>query len=84
MASSAGIAVEAKSKSLNENPDVHLPQVDSASSVNKRIEQRAYELYELGGCEHGHDVEHWLKAELEIAAQMSASPVTPTIANEEK
>ncbi len=84
MASSAGIAVEDESKSLNENPDVHLSEVDSALSVNQRIEQRAYELYELGGCEHGHDVEHWVKAEMEIAAQMSASSVTPTISNDEK
>ncbi len=73
MASPAGIAVEDKTESQNNNPAVHLSEVDSASTVNKRIEQRAYELYELGGCEHGHDVEHWLEAEREIAAQMSAN-----------
>ncbi len=84
MASPGGIAVEDESKSLNNSPDVHLSEVDNDSSVNERIERRAYELFELGGCEHGHDVEHWLKAEMEIAAQMSASSVAPTISNDEK
>lgn len=30
------------------------------------IAQRAYQLYEAQGCRHGHALEHWLKAELEI------------------
>ncbi len=35
MASAAAIAVEDESKSLNNNPDVHLSNVDSASSVTR-------------------------------------------------
>ena len=35
------------------------------------IAHRAYELYEQeGGC-HGHDLEHWLKAEREVLGRES-------------
>jgi hypothetical protein len=32
-----------------------------------RVAERAYELYCEGGCEDGHDLEHWLQAEAELA-----------------
>jgi hypothetical protein len=35
-------------------------------SHEEQIRRRAYELYEECGCEDGHDVEHWLRAEAEI------------------
>jgi len=31
-----------------------------------RIQQRAYVLFKACGCEHGHDLEHWLEAERQI------------------
>ena len=31
-----------------------------------RIQQRAYVLFKACGCEHGHDLEHWLEAEQQI------------------
>jgi Protein of unknown function (DUF2934) len=31
-----------------------------------KIQQRAYGLFEASGCEHGHDLEHWLEAERQI------------------
>jgi hypothetical protein len=34
--------------------------------VIARIQQRAYGLFEAGGFEHGHDLEHWLEAERQI------------------
>jgi hypothetical protein len=34
--------------------------------VIARIQQRAYWLYEAGGFEHGHDLEHWLEAKRQI------------------
>jgi hypothetical protein len=34
--------------------------------VVARIQQRAYWLYEAGGFEHGHDLEHWLEAERQV------------------
>lgn len=47
------------------------------SDIRDKIEQRAYELYELGGYEHGHDVEHWLRAEQEVLAQASSGSARP-------
>ncbi len=35
------------------------------------IEQRAYELYEQRGRQHGNDLEDWLKAEHELAGSVS-------------
>ena len=32
-----------------------------------RIARRAYELYENGGSQDGHDVQHWMRAERELA-----------------
>ena len=31
-----------------------------------RMQERAYVLFEAGGFEHGHDLEHWLEAERQI------------------
>ena len=45
---------------LKQEPAAQDPQ------VIVRIQQRAYWLYEAGGFEHGHDLEHWLEAERQI------------------
>jgi hypothetical protein len=34
--------------------------------VTAKIQQRAYGLFEAGGFQHGHDMEHWLEAERQI------------------
>ena len=39
------------------------------SQETARIRERAYELYEVGGREHGHDEQDWLRAEQEILKQ---------------
>ncbi|MBN9072096.1 MAG: DUF2934 domain-containing protein [Rhizobiales bacterium] len=41
--------------------------------LRPRIELRAYEIWVHEGCPEGHDVEHWLRAETEIAGE-SAEP----------
>ena len=41
--------------------------------VMTRIQQRAYRLFEAGGCQHGHDLEHWLEAERQIRASSDRS-----------
>lgn len=41
-------------------------------SVEERIRQRAYELYEQEGCQEGRDQEYWLRAEAEIRGRKSA------------
>ena len=34
--------------------------------IHARIANRAYELYERGGCQEGHALHNWLQAEREI------------------
>ena len=41
--------------------------------VMTRIQQRAYRLFEAGGCRHGHDLEHWLEAERQIRGSSDRS-----------
>ena len=36
-----------------------------------RVAERAYELYCESGCEDGHDLEHWLQAEAELARSVA-------------
>lgn len=38
--------------------------------LHQRIAEKAYELYECGGCCHGRDVEDWLEAERLVLAEI--------------
>ena len=40
--------------------------VSEPQELENQIRQRAYELYEARGCEDGHDLDDWLRAEAEI------------------
>ena len=59
--------------SLNEleprHPVAAAGSVDDTSS--DLLARRAFELYSQRGCEHGHDLEDWLRAEREL---QSAEP----------
>lgn len=37
--------------------------------LRPKIELRAYEIWVHEGCPEGHDLEHWLRAETEIAGE---------------
>ena len=39
------------------------------AELRRRIEQRAYELYEQRGCIDGHDVDDWRAAEAQVMAE---------------
>ncbi|VBB68905.1 hypothetical protein RIEGSTA812A_PEG_378 [invertebrate metagenome] len=41
----------------------------------QRVRERAYQLWEAAGCEHGRDMEYWFKAEVQIAAEQAAAQV---------
>lgn len=43
-------------------------ELQSPEELEEKIRQRAHELYELRGREHGHDLNDWLEAELELTA----------------
>ncbi len=45
---------------VTENPE------DSPEVVEEKIRQLAYHLYCECGCEHGHDLKHWIEAERRI------------------
>jgi Protein of unknown function (DUF2934) len=49
------------------------PDVGSQELTEEIIRIRAYELFELHGCQHGHDVEHWLEAEAEVLGKKSGT-----------
>ncbi len=38
----------------------------SAQATDSDIARRAYDLYLARGCEYGHEVDDWLKAELDL------------------
>ena len=42
------------------------PTIAGDEKREEEIRDRAYELYEERGREHGHDMEDWLRAEAEI------------------
>jgi len=46
-----------------------LDALPSQETETARIRERAYQLYEAGGREHGHDEQDWLRAEQEIHKQ---------------
>jgi hypothetical protein len=42
------------------------PITDPHPNLEEEIRRRAYELYQTRGCEDGHDVDDWLRAEAEV------------------
>ena len=58
--------IAAVPKSAMSNVATMPSTLPEAIPVEKRIRERAYELYESRGCEHGQDVQDWLRAEQEI------------------
>ena len=40
-------------------------------TLQHQIRERAYEIWNAGGQEHGHADQHWLAAEREILAELS-------------
>ena len=48
---------------LNRNSKSFRSGSRSSEELREKIQQKAYELFEQRGCEHGHDLEDWLEAE---------------------
>ena len=49
------------------------PDIGSLELTEEIIRRRAYELFELRGWHHGHDVEDWLEAEAEVLGKKTAA-----------
>ena len=51
------------------NSPEQLPSaVFAYAELDEQIRTRAYALYELRGCEDGHDLDDWLQAEAELTS----------------
>jgi len=50
-----------------------VPDALPATTTDRDIARRAYELYEKGGREHGHDLDDWLQAEREMQDALSST-----------
>ena len=46
--------------------------VDSLELMEEIIRQRAYQLFEQRGFQHGHDLDDWLQAEAEVMCKRPA------------
>lgn len=53
-----------------ETEDVSQVETEEIKDIQQRIQERAYELFVEGGCEHGNDLEHWLQAEAELMPKL--------------
>jgi len=60
-----GGATNEKQHTTNVESEGRLP---SPEQREKKIRQRAHELYKLRVREHGHELDDWLEAESELAA----------------
>ena len=49
------------------------PNEGSLELTEELIRVRAYQFFEERGCEHGHDLEDWLRAEAEVFAKKPAA-----------
>ncbi len=48
--------------------------------LRPKIELRAYEIWVHEGCPEGHDLEHWLRAEIEIVGVGAEPEATGDVA----
>jgi len=53
------------------------PDIGSVELTEEIIRKRAYELFRLHGCQHGHDMEDWLAAEAEVMGKKSSASAAP-------
>jgi Protein of unknown function (DUF2934) len=51
---------------------------DMEQSSHDRIRERAYEIWSVSGCMNGQADQHWLAAEREVLAEMTAHTAAKT------
>ena len=66
---------KAKTNKGNAMADDRAPkgQVPPSTMTHADIARRAYDLFLARGCEHGYDVEDWLRAERELTDVLGAT-----------
>ena len=68
------MAKRANRKNSNEESpieQVSKASVDDEQVLRQRIAEKAYELYERGGCCHGRDLDDWLEAEQLVLVEIA-------------
>ena len=58
-------AEEMPATAMKKKKVLMIPQRED-DTLQQRIRERAYQLFEDHGREHGHDVDDWLRAEAEV------------------
>lgn len=58
--------------------------VQNQDPVHVKIELRAYEIWLHEGCPSGHDLDHWLRAESEVAAEAAPEIEQPSVGKKTK
>lgn len=56
-------------KQANPATEINRQLTEPTDELQERIRLRAYEIYEQRGGDHGHDIDDWLQAELELTQQ---------------
>ena len=65
-------------------PNATVSIAEARLDLSNQIARRAYRLYLEEGAQHGHDLDHWLKAEAELFAERAAlradqAPLIPDV-----
>ena len=66
--------------SKHKNKVSQVSDAGSPAFTEDAIRERAYQLFEQRGCQHGHDLEDWLQAEAEVTWKSRAVADLNTIA----
>lgn len=57
---------------MNQNPNFpEETELSDTALLRRLFAQRAYQLYEAGGCLDGFDLQDWLQAEREVLEQLA-------------
>jgi hypothetical protein len=70
VAAKSARTVTAGAVTTTANRPANVPTAARPSLTDRDIARRAYALYLARGCEHGHDVEDWLKAERDLRTEV--------------
>ena len=64
-----------KTKKTKTTPTQSAPAAPDATLLAELIRQRAYELWEAGGRQPGHDLTHWFEAERQVREQTGLNTI---------
>jgi Protein of unknown function (DUF2934) len=64
--SRASAAKKPKAPSVQKQPSSRVATIPDAGKLQSKIRERAHQLFESRGREHGHDKQDWTEAEHEI------------------